>query len=112
MVAEVTKLWAADLIVSPYRGNLDLAELHAATREFGGRHRHLYSAHPESADPDECAVAQRAERHQWQERNGEEYVDTGVEYYQQKYREQYLRYLKKQAAKQGFQLVSAGGVAA
>ena len=30
---------------------------------------------------------------------GQEYVDKGVEYYQQKYREQYLRYLKKQAAK-------------
>jgi transposase len=42
---------------------------------------------------------------------GHEYVDKGMEYYEARYREQYLRYLKKQAAKQGFQLVPVEGVA-
>ncbi|MGC1647677.1 MAG: IS110 family transposase [Candidatus Sulfotelmatobacter sp.] len=38
-------------------------------------------------------------------RFGHEYVDKGMEFYEKKYRDQYLGYLKKQAAKQGFQLV-------
>lgn len=40
-------------------------------------------------------------------RFGQQYVDKGVAHYEAHYREQYLQYLKKQAAKQGFQLVSA-----
>ena len=43
---------------------------------------------------------------------GHEYVDKGTEFYEKKYREQYLRYLKKQAAKQGFQLIPVEGVVA
>ena len=44
-------------------------------------------------------------------RFGNDYVDKGAEYYEQKFREQQLVSLKKQAAKQGFQLVPAQGVA-
>jgi transposase len=43
-------------------------------------------------------------------RFGHEYVDKGAAHYEAKYREQYLQYLKKQAAKQGFQLIPAEGV--
>jgi transposase len=42
---------------------------------------------------------------------GGHYVDKGMEHYEQKYREQHLRYLKKQAAKQGFQLIPLEAVA-
>jgi hypothetical protein len=43
---------------------------------------------------------------------GPEYVDKGMEFYEKKYRDQYLRYLKKQAAKQAFQLIPVEGVVA
>jgi transposase len=43
---------------------------------------------------------------------GHEYVDKGMEFYEKKYRDQYLRYLKKQAAKQGFQLIPVEGLVA
>jgi transposase len=43
---------------------------------------------------------------------GPEYVDKGMEFYEKKYRDQYLRYLKKQAAQQAFQLIPVDGVVA
>jgi hypothetical protein len=43
---------------------------------------------------------------------GHDYVDKGMEFYEKKYRDQYLRYLKKQAANQGFQLIPVEGVVA
>jgi transposase len=45
-------------------------------------------------------------------RFGPEYVDKGMEFYEKKYPDQYLRYLKKQAAKQAFQLIPVEGVVA
>jgi transposase len=41
---------------------------------------------------------------------GHNYTDKGMEFYEQKYREQQLQYLKKQAARQGLQLVPVQGV--
>jgi transposase len=45
-------------------------------------------------------------------RFGPEYVDKGMEFYEKKYCDQYLRYLKKQAAQQAFQLIPVEGVVA
>jgi transposase len=41
---------------------------------------------------------------------GHNYTDKGMQFYEQRYRERQLQYLKKQAAKQGFQLTPAKGV--
>jgi transposase len=43
---------------------------------------------------------------------GHNYTDKGMQFYEQRYRERQLQYLKKQAAKQGFQLTPAQGVGA
>ena len=43
---------------------------------------------------------------------GHNYTDKGMQFYEQRYRERQLQYLKKQAAKQGFQLTPAQGVVA
>jgi len=43
---------------------------------------------------------------------GHNCVDKGAEFYEQKYRQHYIQYLKKQAAKQGFQLTPMQGVVA
>jgi hypothetical protein len=43
---------------------------------------------------------------------GPEYVDKGMEFYEKKYHDQYLRHLKKQAAKQASQLIPVEGVVA
>lgn len=43
---------------------------------------------------------------------GHNYADKGMQFYEQRYRERQLQYLKKQAAKQGFQLTPAQGVVA
>lgn len=39
---------------------------------------------------------------------GQEYVDKGTQYYEQKHHEQQLRLLKKKAATLGFQVVEIG----
>jgi transposase len=43
---------------------------------------------------------------------GHNYTDKGMEFYEQRYRERQLQYLKKQAAIQGFQLAPLQGVGA
>ena len=43
---------------------------------------------------------------------GHHYTDKGMEFYEQRYRERQLQYLKKQAARQGFQLTPIQGVLA
>lgn len=43
---------------------------------------------------------------------GHNYTDKGMEFYEQRYRERQLQYLKKQAARQGFQLTPIQGVPA
>jgi len=43
---------------------------------------------------------------------GHNYVDKGAEFYEQKYRQHYIQYLKKQAVKQGIQLTPMQGVVA
>jgi transposase len=43
-------------------------------------------------------------------RFGHDYVDKGMEHYENQYRQQYLRYLRKQAQRQGFQLIPLEGV--
>lgn len=43
---------------------------------------------------------------------GHNYTDKGMQFYEQKYRDRQMEYLKKQAAKQGFQLIPAQGVVA